>query len=258
MKEGIKYLNIVIFLIFQPILFAQQGKLDFNFTYAEQYGKMTALNAYLHDSNFDKAMLFTEDSYLKNITKLNGQMSYQFWKNVNLGLFACYQNSGSIVNHKFPVYDPVENATINYSYNYELKTSNLAFGISSVVLYSDIFNFRDKGTFLKRLIISNSFNWGIAQSKLQSSQVGITPQKYEYNEYNFKSMHLIGDLSLNVNYEFLRNPVLSSLGIKFGYQFNKSGILRNIGGQTLRMSDDTSVNLDFSGYYFGVNLSIGK
>lgn len=258
MKEAIKYLNVVFFVILQHFLFAQQGKLNFNFSYSEQRGKMTELNAYLNDSNYDKAFLFNEESYLQDINKFNGHISYQFWKNVNLGLFGCYQTSGSTVNHKFPVYDPVENTTVEYSYNYELKAINLAFGISTEVLYSDMFNFRDKGSFLKRLIVSNIFNWGVAQSNLRSSQVGITPQKYEFNEYNYKAMHLIGDVSVNVNYEFLRKPILSSLGLRFGYQFNKSGILRNIVGQTLRTSDDTSVNLDFSGIYFGVNFSIGK
>lgn len=258
MRRNVKFLKIIFFVFLNYISFSQQGKLDFNFTYAIQQGKMTSLNAYLHDSNYDKAMLFKENSYLQNINKYYGQINYQFWKNVNFGLYGCYQQSGVLVNHKFPVFDPIENTTTEFSYNYELIASNTSFGLSSSILYNEIFNFRGKSNFLKRLIVKNVFNLGMSYSALRSSQVGITPEKYEYNEYDFTDIHLNGDLSLNVNYEFLRKPILSSLGVCFGYQFNKSGIVRNIVGQSLRMSDDTSVNLDFSGLYFGLNLSIGK
>lgn len=258
MKKFVKFLFTAFFVLLHHISLSQQGKLDFNFTYAIQQGKMTSLNAYLHDSNFDKTILFKKNSYLKSINKFYGQINYQFWKNLNVGLFACFQNSGVVVNHMFSVFDPIDNTTVDYSYNYELMVRNSSIGVSTSILYDEIFNFRNKNPFLHRFLVKNVFNWGVAQSTLRSSQVGVFPVKYELNEYDFKAIHLTGDISLNVNYEFLRKPILSSFGVCFGYQFNESGVLQNLVGQTLRKSDNTSINLDFSGFYFGLNLLLGK
>lgn len=238
--------------------FSQQGKLDFNLTYSRQHSKMSVINDFLHDPNFDKATLFTENSYLQEGNKIQGQLDYQFAKYFNLGVFTSYQFSGLIVNHQFFVYDPIENSTTKYAYDYQLFTKNISCGISYSIVYHEIFNFRNKGNFLKRCIIKNVFNWGLAFSTLRSSQVGIMPMKYELNEFDYKSVHLNGDVSMNVNYELIKKMFLSSIGIRFGYQFNKSGIVKNIIGQTLLLSNDSSVNLDFSGVYLGLNFSIGK
>ncbi len=258
MKKTISFYGALLLMFLHISTFAQKGKLDFNFTYSSQQARMSVINEFLHDQNFEKATLFTENSYLQKCNKIQGQIDYQCAKYINIGVFTSYQNTGLIVNHQFFVFDPVENSTTKYAYDYQLMADNISYGISYSILYHEIFNFRNKSNFLKRCIIKNVFNWGLAFSTLRSAQIGIMPMKYELNEFDFRSMHLNGDISVNLNYELINKIFLSSVGIRFGYQFNKSGIIKNIIGQTLLLSNDRSVNLDFSGVYLGLNFSIGK
>ena len=60
------------------------------------------------------------------------------------------------------------------------------------------------------------------------------------------------------SYRLIDKQVFSAIGIHVGYQFLASGIIHDRIDRTMDLSNGTSVNLDFSGVYFGVNLTIGK
>ena len=255
MKSAI---NFIVFLFVQTVLFAQVQKMNFNFSIGKQFGKMESINLFLKDSNFDKNTLLTDDSYLKSINKFEGDLTFQFVKNFNLGVYSSYSSSTVNFIHSFPVYNPDDYTTTQFKYSYDLMATNFTLGVIGSLLYNELFNFRQNEGLSKRIILTNSFMLGISSSYLRSSQVGLTPIKYELNEYNYNAVNLCGDLSMDLNFEYLKRPILSSIGLSFGYHFNKTSILRNRANQTLELSDQTSVNLDFSGIYVGANLTIGK
>jgi len=156
------------------------------------------------------------------------------------------------------VYDAIEDVYTEYVYDFILKPESKSVGLNLGILYHEFFNFDTKSKFLKRLSMSNDLKCGIAHSKLNGYQVLKKPYKNTGILLNGTSTHLTGDISLAITYRLIDKQVFSAIGIHVGYQFLASGIIRNRSEQTLALTNGTSANLDFSGLYFGINLSYGK
>jgi hypothetical protein len=219
---------------------------------------MKQLNDYLVDSKNPESNLFIDSPYLKNGLKFNWRLTYQFGEKFNFGIFANYQTSQVSISQNYKIYDPIEDTYFDYSYDFVLTPKSKSIGLSLGFLYHEFFNFDTKSNFLKHLFIINDFNIGIANSELSGYQIIHKPNKALFSEINGASNHFIGDISLSLTYKFVNKPLFSAIGIHVGYQFYKSGIIRNPANQTLELSNGTSANLDFSGVYFGLNLTIGK
>lgn len=250
---------ILLILIVIPLLAGgQKGKLNFDFSFSQQYWKMNQFNDFLLDANNPINDLMLDSPYFKEGFKYQGQLNYQYSKHFNFGIYANYQTAQATFEKNYTVYEPFQDIYYNYTYHFILQPESKSIGLNLGVLYHEFFSFNEKSQFLKRLSLANELKFGIAQSKLNGYEATIKPYKSAHTLFGGTSNHLAGDISAALSYRFIDKPVFSAIGIHVGYQFLTSGIIINRADQTMDLSDGTSVNLDFSGVYFGLNLTIGK
>lgn len=251
--------HLILFLFVLPLTaVGQKGKLNFDFSFSQQYWKMNQFNDFLLDSNNPINDLMLDSPYLKEGFKYQGQLNYQYSKHFNFGIYANYQTAQATFEKNYTVYEPFQDIYYNYTYHFILQPESKSIGLNLGILYHEFFNFDAKSAFLKRLTLSNELKFGIAQSKLNAYEAMIKPYKSSHSLFGGTSTHLTGDISAALSYRFIDKQVFSAIGIHVGYQFLTSGIIINHADQTLDLSDGTSVNLDFSGLYFGIKLSFGK
>ena len=250
---------ILLILFLTPLTAeGQKGKLNFDFSFSQQYWKMNQLNDFLIDSNNPINDLMVDGPYFKEGFKYQGQLSYQYSKYFNFGIYGNYQTAQATFEKNYTVYEPFQDIYYHYTYHYILQPESKSAGLNLGILYHELFNFDAKSAFLKRLTLSNDLKFGIAQSKLNAYEAMIKPYKLARSFFGGTSNHLAGDISAAISYRFIDKQVFSAIGIHVGYQFLKSGIIYDRLDRTMDLSNGTSVNLDFSGVYFGLNLSIGK
>jgi len=250
---------LILFLFVVPLkTVGQKEKLNFDFSFSQQYWKMNQFNDFLLDSHNPINDLMLDSPYFKEGFKYQGKLCYQYSKHFNFGVYANYQTAQTTFEKNFTVYEPFEDVYSNYTYHFILQPESKSIGLNLGVLYHEFFNFDAKSAFLKRLTLSNELKFGISQSKLNAFEAMIIPYKTAHSLFGGTSTHLAGDISAATSYRFIDKQVFSEIGIHVGYQFLLSGIIHNRVDQTLDLSDGTSVNLDFSGVYFGLNLTLGK
>jgi hypothetical protein len=85
-----------------------------------------------------------------------------------------------------------------------------------------------------------------------------------YNTYgevmtHYKSTGFQGKTELNIGYRFGKT-IFTDVGFNVGYQFFKTSSVKNYAGSNIYPDNDgkRTVNLDFSGLYYGIYLKIGK
>lgn len=258
MKQRYCYI-IILFLFVLPFkTVGQKGKLNFDFSFSQQFWKMKQLNDFLIDSNNPINDLMVDSPYFKEGFKYQGQLSYQYSKHFNLGIYANYQTAQATFEKNYVVYEPFQDIYYNYTYHFILQPESKSIGLNLGILYHEFFNFDTKSAFLKRLTLSNELKFGITQSRLYAYEAMIKPYKSASSLFGGASNHLTGDISASFSYRLIDKQVFSAIGIHVGYQFLASGIIHDRIDRTMDLSNGTSVNLDFSGVYFGVNLTIGK
>lgn len=240
------------------VVFGQIGKLSFDFSAANQFWKMNSLNQYLTDPMNDDHIYSTNNPYLKSGIKFQGALNYQFANYLMLGLYGNYQFASGTMDRNFVVYDASENTMINFNTDLHTKANTISFGVNLGICYDNLSKHLFKTKYLQQIKFSNQFKFGYAQSNLQSYYVFKEPIQIEFPKNSGASQHLVGDLSLSVAFPILTNPVFSSIGLNVGYQYYKSGIIRNAANQTISISNGTQVHLDFSGWYAGLNFTLGK
>lgn len=251
------------------IWFASYGQelnsLTFSFSSNFHQYKMEKLNDFLLDTNYYNSIYFNYDSPPENTVNrgrsFKALISYQFLNFVDLGVYSSYQN-GEIT--RYPRFDMVLwSDTVSYAGEYNLKTSAFSFGINSTFYVNKLLKFSEKSRALKRLLIGLEINGGIGYSKMVDlvSYDGLT----EFSLYNYSATNFQSEVALNIGFIVTKSKIWSSIGIKGGYQFFKTSNVRNSYGDELYGTSASlsggggkTVNLDFSGYFFGFFVKIGK
>jgi hypothetical protein len=84
------------------------------------------------------------------------------------------------------------------------------------------------------------------------------PSENIYGEFLFKANGMKYQFGFRSEYTFGLNSSLVSLGFAFGYQLFKTSDLKRYSGDNLIGFGESTPNLDFSGWYYGVYLKFGK
>ena len=254
-------LTIILFLSFLQsgfLVYGQISKLSFDLSGANQFWKMNSLNQHMTDPNNADYTYSSNSPYLKSGIKFQGALNYQFGNYLMLGLYSNYQFAQCTIDRNFVVYDASENSTTNFKTDWITKLKTLSFGVNLGICYDNLSKQLFKTKYLQQIKFSNQIKVGYAQSNLLSYYVFNEPIQLEFPRNNGASKHFVGDLSMSVAFPFRTSHVLSSIGLNIGYQYYKSGIIRNLANQSISISNGTQVHLDFSGFYFGIYLTIGK
>ncbi len=254
----------IILLIFGPLAVMGQMKspsLELNAQW--HTFKMSNLNEFIADTSYynNKPQLY-DDVATEGI-----KSGYQFGQSINFklsnilefGIWGSYQY-GKMVRHiysKDMSYPSPSNAKI-YAGTYSIKTEAFSVGLKSCLYINNLLHLEQKETFLKHVELGIEIGAGASFSHLEELLSNGTAPGNTVSEMDKRSTDWVGVSSLKLGYKFLRNPVLSSAGIKAGYQFLRTGTVKDEAGYVIAGGGNRTIKLDFSGFFVGLYLNIGK
>lgn len=248
-----------LLLLFSTVTFAQIPfqQLSIEPSYSLASYSMKSINEHFIESYAQKFNLLDKTIHSGQQFGLN--LNYRVNGLFNVGVYGMYQfgksNGKNIMTYTDDFGNPTQTVECNC---YELKTESLGTGISSTWYISYLLGFQDKdSSFLSKTHLGIDFNVGMAFSKAiidTRFQNFTDASNYDF----FNSQDFQGQIGVRFEYEFAQKPFISSVGIKTGYNYLRTKKLKDRLGQDWIVADEKPIHLDFSGFYFGVFLKIGR
>lgn len=256
-----KYLLIISFFAFVFESNAQNAddRLSVEFGYGINSYSMSKLNKYYIDS----FAALPNVSLLKNkITSgqnFNLVLKYNPTKLFDVGFYGSYQYGNSR-------YSPTAIETNDFGVpikqhfgNYELRTEAIGVGISGCIYLSQLLKLEEKKSkILKRIHFGIELNGGIGFTRVIADMRYQTLPSANYYEF-FTTRDFQGQSGLNIEYDFIKSSLISSIGFRGGYQYFKTKTVSDRLDRNWEVgSNKQPINLDFSGFYIGTYLKISK
>lgn len=232
-------------------------RVSFSIEYARHEYAMDSLNEFYFD------FVINEFNFLeKNISSGNYfavHFTFRPTKMIEVGIKPFYQFGRSQHSSPILVYgnspEPIET-------NLFLSQTTRSYGLllSSSFYVNEIVSKHINRMFINRLSYAPEFNFGIGFSSIYgysmfSDYVVLSEAE---NAGLFKNTSLFSQVGLKLEYAVSQKAMITSIGFRAGYQFFKTGtILRESGDEMLTPTGRVS-HLDFSGFYYGIYLKIGK
>jgi hypothetical protein len=251
-----KILYSLIMLLSLPAISQDKGKLSFELGYGRQQISMSNLNNFYLD-NFAIPL----EIFQTNFTTAKKVFTGVRYQPSNYFDFGFYCNGlKSEINGT-----PSINTTDNEGFLIEKiqGTSNLfvnsfGYGITTNIHLNYFLKLHEKQSkFLNRIKILGELNMGqsIASAK------GYIYYSFPFSSSIFQTQNTKSfetEFSIKFQYDYIKSPILSGVGVKFGYQSLKTKTLKNQLGEEWVIENKSKINLDFSGYFAGLYLTIGK
>ena len=261
MQKIILSLTFLLFLSQVAKAQSQKEKLSFEFGYGVNSYQMNDLNKFYIDgwaeTTRDNNWFFDHINFGNNFSL---GLNYQAFKSFDFGVYGSYQYGKSDIVQGLSEQGNWRNYHLG---NAQLRTEAIGVGISSTYFFSETLGFQEKESTLNRLHLGLEFNGGIGFSRaVISSTFETYPEANLYGFFN--SQDFQGQLGLKVIYDFVKSPLITSLGLRIGYQYFKTNNLANLNGNQMfginvqENGASQPVELDFSGIYVGTFLIIGK
>ncbi len=244
--------------------FSQQKK-DFSVEFsAIMVGqKMNSVNDFINrDATYDWTNISNDDKFLNSLNDgfdYSLSVKYQISNYFDVGIYTNYNTSCLQRSFRVESSDPPPFIQV---YHGEVKNIANAFsvGLSSDIYLNKLFNFsRFNSLVLQKVIWSIGLKGGYGKSYfIEKALVKEYTEDYRY--YNFSASNFNGKVELALSYPLYDSQLFTHLGIKGGYNFYKSSALRTYSGNSSAsvQSNLPQINVDFSGYYLGFFLRIGK
>jgi len=251
-----KLISIALILSLSSFLFGQESKIfSFDFGYGVNEYNMSKLNDFYIDSFAGTPENDLLREYVEKGNNFKLGVNYRLIDCLDVGLYGNYQFS-SLKSRPWKKYTE-NNGKVSYSKGeYELRTEAISVGISSTFYFSELLNFTE--TSYNRVHLGLELNGGVSFAKVSAIHTVYTFKTYDLSEEYFSKEIFQGQLGLKIEYDFTQTPIFTTLGLRAGYQFLKSGTARDAADQEWLINDKYPINLDFSGFYFGVYLKLGK
>ncbi|MEX1192952.1 MAG: hypothetical protein WEA99_13370 [Brumimicrobium sp.] len=249
-------LLFISILVLTKVLFGQEHKtFSFDFSYGINQYKMNEVNLFYIDSF---AALPENDllrDYVKRGKSFRLGVNYAPISWLDIGIYGNYQFS-SLKSSPWKAYnDPELGETVYNKSYFELRTEAISLGLGSTFYFSELFKAKDLFTEIR---LGLELNGGISFTKISPIHLVYTFTTFDLTEEYFSKEIFQGQIGLKLEYDFTQQPIFTTLGLKAGYQFLKTGTVRDAAGQEWLINDKYPINLDFSGFYYGVYLKIGK
>jgi hypothetical protein len=251
-------LLLLLILIVSKNVFSQQtSKFSFEIETGYNSFSMNNLNRYYIDTFAKKNNLL--EKKIEKGKSFTFLLKYQFVDLIDFGIYGNYQFGNSNGHPIFVRIDDFGNVIDKHEGNYDFKTEGLSVGLSNSFYISHLLKFRDKkNKFLNRLKLATEIDLGYGIAKATSILTYPTLEGSFPNISIMNSKDLQGKFSLKMEYEYLKNPIISSIGFKFGYQYFKTKTLKDYNSSDWRVMDKYPINLDFSGIYASFFVNVGK
>lgn len=250
------------FFILLIYFFSYSQNTKHNISFELGYGinrySMGDLNEFYIDSFASQVNPKIVERNIKSGQSFNLSLRYKPVGLFDIGLYGNYQY-GNVKSS--PVYvetDEFGAMIAEHQGSYELRTEAIGVGISSTWYLSHLLNLQNKEKkYLQCLHFGVELSGGVGFSKAKTEMRFKTFPIGSFYEY-FDSRDFQGQIGLKVEYDFTKTQIFSTFGIRFGYQYFKTKTLRDRLDNDWVVLSKYPVNLDFSGFYFGIYLKIGK
>lgn len=248
----------LIFFLFSGILLGQDKypKMSFEIGYNYQLTKMEEFNKYFMDSSFMKySDIHSIFNYLNNP---NLELKIRPNPQTDFGISVGGQ-------YKTKTGKPILNGLdedLNVFHEEGLQKLSLRswdIAITNTWYINQIFDFWNQSNIINRFDFGINLHFGYKFISLLNEYHVTTFTPTVVSNGKWKSNCFYGKLGVKIEYTPLSKTLFSSIGLTVGYQFNNKETMRYLSGETyIKMPYKKSINLDFSGLYFGVYLKISK
>src|SRR5690554_1921817 len=249
---------ILTFLLapFCSISQVKNNNINFSIGYGINTYSMGSLNQFYVDSF---AMLPTVDLLQNHIKK--GELfyvnfSFQPNNHFDIGVNGSYQYGKSNSKPIFTETDDYGFPIKDHCGSFNLQTEAISVGISGTWYIDALLKWQEKENALNRFHFGVEVNGGIGFSKAIIDMSYPTIPEGSFYEF-FTSKDFQGQIGLEAEYDITQSPIFTTLGIRLGYQYFRTKPLINRNKITWEVNNE-KINLDFSGFYFGTYLKIGK
>jgi hypothetical protein len=260
-----KIIPFILLYILSSVVAAQPPqRLSFDFGYGINAYKMEGLNRYFVDSFAVKTGQLEEGIHRGE--QFMAALRFQPVGSFDVGVYAMYQFAQTEGTPKFMIFNETGTGFDYIEWRYRLETQAVTLGLSANLFISNLLKFHEKESYLlKRLHISTEFCGGYSMAFAHSH--AIMPAFTAFNEEyaarhditRFDSRAFHGQVALKVSYDIIQSPLITSIGFRFGYQFMKTSVMQDrLGDEWVLASSGYPVQLDFSGLFGGVFVSLGR
>jgi len=258
MKKSIIVIIIILACVIKSNAQNYKNKLSFEFGYGINGYSMGKLNEFYIDSFAAKPNICLLKDKITSGQNFNFALRYQPTGLFDIGIYGNYQYGSSKHNPTFTERDDFGLPIKDHTGTYELKTQAIGVGLTSTWYVSHILKFNEKeNKFLKRFHFGVELNGGIGFSKVTTDIRVSTLPIVSFYEY-FTSTDFQGQAGLKFEYDFVKSPIISAIGIKGGYQYFRTQTVKDRLDRNWEVLGQHPINLDFSGFYIGTYLKIGK
>lgn len=252
-------LVISLILLFSLHLNAQQmnNKISLEFGYGLHSYSMNKLNEFYIDSFAIKPSIDIFQNHIKKGNQYHISFVYQPNPYFDIGFYGSYQYGNSKSKPKLTEVDDYGFTIKEHCGISELRTEAIAVGINATWYIDGLLKWNERESILNRFHFGLELNGGIGFSKVIADfRYPTLPIASSYNFFTSKDFQ--GQLGVKAEYDFTKSPIFTTLGIRLGYQFYKTQNVKDRFGENWEVDGKYPINLDFSGFYFGTYLKIGK
>jgi hypothetical protein len=254
-----KHIIIVLLIIYSYAVNAQQNKqaLSVEFGYGINSYSMGKLNEFYIDSFALKPHINVLQNQIKSGQQFRLGIDYKPMGLFDFGFHSSYQYGNSKSIQSFTETNELGSPIQEHKGSFELRTEAISVGINTTWYVSHLLKFQEKENTLNRFHFGIELNGGIGFSK------AITDMRYEtypigsFYDY-FSSRDFQGQVGLKVEYDFSKSPLFTTLGIRLGYQYSRTKTVKDRLGRDWEVLGLYPISLDFSGFYFGTYLKLGR
>ncbi len=255
----IKYILIVLTISMSFALKAQNNRqaLSVEFGYGINSYSMGKLNEFYIDSFAIKPQINWLQDYIKSGQQFRFSINYKPIGLFDFGLHGSFQYGNSTSRPLFIETDDFGWPIQEHRGSFELRTEAISVGINTALYVSHLLKFHNKDNTLNRFHFGIELNGGIGFSKVVADMRYETLPIGSFYEY-FSSRHFQGQVGIKAEYDFTKSPLFTTLGIVFGYQYFRTKTVKDRLGKDWEVLGQYPINLDFSGFYFGTYLKLGR
>ena len=232
-------------------------KISVSFEYAHHQYAMDSLNKHFLDFYINELGFLDEE--------INSGRSYAFGlyfrpkQVLDFGFKVGYQHASTqkTIQTEFNgiTPQPIETDMLNF-----FKVSSFNLSGNSSFYVSNYFNENSFSKFFHRFsyALEGSIGLGFNQTMayVHYSNPAI-PNNISYNFAETSNHSLFGQLGVKLEFKYSIKP-FSSIGVRFGHQFFNTGILKLKSGEDVYMWYGAPTSINFSGFYYGIYLKLGK
>jgi hypothetical protein len=228
-------------------------RLSFEFGYSYHTYAMDTLNDKLIEPAMNTSVKFLDEKLVSG-HGFNFNIGYQVSESFQFGFHGDFQRGSSEYNPMFPMgsQPPIEGF-------YSIRTENLNAGIHLTYWFSALFD-KTSRVSSKRLKYGVATNLGIGRGSYEIFIFAPIDQYSESYHRIFSANAFHGQFELKTEYQIMKKSLFSSIGIRVGYQYFRTNYLRTRAEEYNLVASypDSKLQLDFSGFYYGIYLKLAR